>query len=224
ENESVYINNMSVMAWGVTSVIAMLLVSEFVLPIYFRGGMITTPDFLANRYDAGTKRLVSIVFLISYVANLLPPVLYGGAVAFTGMFHLPDLWGFSYGQSVWLMVWVLGLIGSAYTILGGLRAITISDTLLGAGLLLLAIVLPFYALQYLGDGSFLMGLKLLLASHTEHLNAIGSVNDAVPFSTIFTGMLLVNLYYCVEQYIVQQTLAAKSLKDAQKGMALAALA
>jgi len=225
ENESVYINNMSVMAWGVTSVIAMLLVSEFVLPIYFRGGMITTPDFLANRYDAGTKRLVSIVFLISYMANLLPPVLYGGAVAFTGMFHLPDLWGFSYGQSVWLMVWVLGLIGSAYTILGGLRAITISDTLLGAGLLLLAIVLPFYALQYLGDGSFLMGLKLLLASHTEHLNAIGSVNDAVPFSTIFTGMLLVNLYYWgVEQYIVQQTLAAKSLKDAQKGMALAALA
>ncbi|MCL4638993.1 MAG: solute:sodium symporter family transporter [Pseudosphingobacterium sp.] len=224
ENESVYLNNLSVMAWGITSVVAMLLVSEYFLPIYFKGGMITTPDFLAKRYDEDTKRLVSIIFLLSYTVNLLPPVLYGGAVALTGMFHLPSLWGISYWQSIWLLVWLLGLIGSAYTILGGLRAITISDTLLGIGLLLLAIVLPFYGLRYLGKGDLALGLTLLLSKHTSHLNAIGTTQDAVPFSTIFTGMLLVNLYYWgIEQYIVQQTFAAKNLKEAQKGMALAAL-
>ena len=46
ENESVYINNMSVMAWGMSSVFAMLIVSEFFMPIYLRIGAVTTPDYL----------------------------------------------------------------------------------------------------------------------------------------------------------------------------------
>lgn len=224
ENESVYINNMSVMAWGITSVLAMLLVSSYLLPIYFKGGMITTPEFLAQRYDEGTKQLVSVVFLLSYLVNLLPPVLYGGAVALSGMFSLQSLLQISYWQSIWIMVWVLGIIGSLYTILGGLRAITVSDGVLGLGLLVIALLLPYYALDKLGEGSILKGIQQLLSVHTTHLNAIGSAQDAVPFSTIFTGMLLVNIYYWgVEQYIVQQALSAKSLVEAQKGMTLAAL-
>jgi len=224
ENESVYINNMSVMAWGITSVLAMLLVSEYLLPIYFKGGMITTPEFLAQRYDEGTKQFVSVIFLLSYLVNLLPPVLYGGAVALSGMFNLQAILHISYWQSIWVMVWILGIVGSIYTILGGLRAITVSDGVLGLGLFILALLLPYYALKQLGEGHLLVGVKQLLSTHTEHLNAIGSNQDAVPFSTIFTGMLLVNLYYWgVEQYIVQQTLSAKNLKEAQKGMTLAAL-
>ncbi|MFC7525066.1 solute:sodium symporter family transporter [Parapedobacter sp. GCM10030251] len=223
ENESVYINNLSVMAWGVTSVVAMLLVSELLLPIYFKGGMATTPDFLADRYDEGTKRLVSIIFLLSYVVNLLPPVLYGGAVAMTGMFDLPTWLGVSYWQSIWIMVWVLGLVGSFYTIIGGLKAITISDTVLGGGLLIIGVCLPWFALRALGEGNVVSGVTQLLTKHTSHLNAIGSQSDAVPFTTLFTGMLLVNIYYWgMEQYIVQQVLVAKNLAHAQKGMALAA--
>lgn len=213
------------MAWGVTSVFAMLIVSEYFLPVYLRGGMITTADFLSLRYDSGTKQMVSIIFLLSYAVNLLPPVLYGGAVALTGMFNFQEIFGLSYWQCIWVMVWILGLIGGGYTILGGLRAISISDTLLSLGLLLLAILLPVFSLHHLGHGNILSGIKQLLSAHTDHLNAIGSANDAIPFGTIFTGMLLVNLYYWgVEQYIIQQTLAARSLKEAQKGMALAALA
>ncbi|SEL72988.1 solute:sodium symporter family transporter [Parapedobacter koreensis] len=224
ENESVYVNNLSVMAWGVTSVVAMLLVSEFLLPVYFKGGMVTTPDFLADRYDEGTKRLVSIIFLLSYMVNLLPPVLYGGAVAMTGMFDLPTWFGVSYWQCIWIMVWILGLVGSIYTIVGGLKAITISDTVLGGGLLIIGICLPWFALKTLGNGNIVGGLTALLTKHTTHLNAIGSATDAVPFSTLFTGMLLVNIYYWgMEQYIVQQVLVAKNLAHAQKGMAFAAV-
>ena len=85
ENESVYTHNMSVMAWGITSVFAMIIVSEFFMPIYLRSGMITTPDFLEERYDASTKKIVSVIFLISYMVNMLPSVLYGGAVVFNGI-------------------------------------------------------------------------------------------------------------------------------------------
>ena len=114
ENESIYTNNMSVIAWGVSSVLAMLLVAEFFLPIYFRTGAMTIPDYLGKRYDQSTKRLVSIIFLCSYIVNLLPAVLYGGAVALTGMFNFLSPFGFSYWQNIWVMVWVIGVTGCAY--------------------------------------------------------------------------------------------------------------
>ena len=66
---------MTVMAWGMSSVFAMLIVSEFIMPIYLKGGISTTPDFLEDRFDTATKKLVSIIFLISYLLNMLPSVL-----------------------------------------------------------------------------------------------------------------------------------------------------
>ncbi|WP_257087973.1 hypothetical protein [Sphingobacterium sp. E70] len=103
---------------GVSSVVAMLLVSEFLLPIYFKHGFRTVPDFLALRFDSKTKILVSILILIGYIVNLLPPVLYGGALSLTTMFDVPGLLHISYWQSIWLLVWALGIIGSLYSILG----------------------------------------------------------------------------------------------------------
>lgn len=225
ENESVYINNMSVIGWGVTSVFAMLIVSEYFIPIYLKSGIMTTPDFLEKRYDKSTKVLVSVVFLFSYIINLLPAVLYGGAIAFSSMFNVPAFLGISYWESIWLLVFIVGIIGSLYSIIGGFKAITISDTVLSTCMFILALIIPYYGLRYLGDGSIHLGLETLLSSKKTHLNAIGSETDAVPFSTIFTGMLIVNLYYWgMEQYIVQQAIAGKSLKDSQKGIALACLA
>ncbi|WP_207534090.1 solute:sodium symporter family transporter [Desertivirga arenae] len=225
ENESVYMNNMSVIGWGITSVFAMLIVSEYFIPIYLKTGVMTTPDFLEKRYDKDTKLLVSIVFLFSYIVNLLPAVLYGGAVAFSSMFNVPTFFGISYWQSIWLLVFVIGILGSLYSILGGFKAITISDTVLSTCMFVLALIIPYYGLMHLGGGSVESGLEVLVSSKKEHLNAIGSETDAVPFSTLFTGMIIVNLYYWgMEQYIIQQAIAGKSLKDSQKGIALACLA
>lgn len=224
ENESIYTDNMSVMAWGVSSVFAMLIVSKYFLPIYFKTNSMTIPDYLGKRFDGATKRLVSLIFLCSYLVNLLPAVLYGGAVAFTGMFDTGLLTEINYWSSIWIMVWVIGIIGTFYSIVGGLRAITISDSVLSIGLLLIGIALPYYGFSYLGDGDFVNGLNLVLSQRTEHLNSIGGKNSEIPFGTIFTGMLIMNLYYWgMEQYIVQQAMTAKNLKHSQKGMALACL-
>ncbi|MBN9384164.1 MAG: solute:sodium symporter family transporter [Chitinophagaceae bacterium] len=224
ENELTYTHDMTVMAWGVTSVFAMLLVSEFIMPIYLRTGISTTPDYLEARYDRGVKKIVSIIFLVSYIINLLPTVLYGGAVAFDGLFHFSDQYKIGYWPTIWLLVWVMGAIGCLYTILGGLRAIAVSDTLLGLGLFVGGLALPFLGLKYLGHGDLHEGLQTILSSHTSHLNSIGGPGDPIPFSTLFTGMLLVNLYYWgTEQYIVQQVLASKDLESSQKGIAIACL-
>jgi len=224
ENESVYINNMSVMAWGMTSVVAMLVVSEFILPLYLRIGAITTPDFLDKRFDSFTKKFVSIVFLASYVVNLIPTILYGGALAMDGIFHVSEHTGLSHTLTICLMVIAIGFFGSLYSILGGLRAMSISDTLLGFGMMTGCLLISWYGFNYLGHGSITRGIGIILHQKKEHLNAIGSANDAVPFSTIFTGMLLMNLYYWgMEQFIVQQALASRNLKECQKGIALACL-
>lgn len=224
ENESIYINNMSVMAWGVSSVLAMLLVAEFFLPIYFRTGAMTIPDYLGKRYDHSTKKLVSIIFLCSYIVNLLPAVLYGGAVALTGMFNFLQPLGLTYWQNIWIMVWFIGLTGCAYSVLGGLRAISISDTVLSIGLLTIGIAFPYFGFKFLGNGDWFRGLHMLLSEHKEHLNSIGGAHDEIPLSTIFTGMFIMNLYYWgMEQFIIQQALSAKSLSHSQKGMGLACL-
>ena len=222
ENELVYTNNMSVMAWGLSSVLAMLLVSEFIMPVYLRSGISTTPDFLEERYDTGTKRFVSVIFLVSYIVNMLPSVLYSGAVIFNGLFGVSEFLHIGYWQTIWILVWIIGLVGCLYTVLGGLKAVAISDTVLGIGMFAGGILLPYAALKYLGHGSVSTGIDLLLAGRRDHFNSIGGPHDAVPFSTIFSGMLLVNLYYWgTEQYIVQQALASRSLAESQKGIAIA---
>lgn len=222
ENELTYTHNMSVMAWGMTSVLAMLLVSEFLMPMYLKLGIATTPDYLIARYSPGIGKLVSFIFLISYIINLLPSVLYSGAVAFNGLFHFSEIWHTDYWTTIWILIWVMGTVGCLYSLLGGLKAISISDTLLGLGIFAGGLLLPFFGLRYLGQGSIMQGLHILLHTHQEHLNSIGSKSDPIPFATLFTGMLLVNLYYWgTEQYIVQQVLASKDLKSCQKGIAVA---
>ena len=116
----------------------------------------------------------------------------------------------------------MGLVGCLYAILGGIRAIAVSDTLLGIGIFVGGIALPYFALKYLGSGDWHQGMETVLASKTKHLNSIGNKSDSVPFATLFTGMLLMNLYYWgTEQYIVQQVLASKDLATCQKGIVVA---
>ncbi|MFD2744062.1 MULTISPECIES: solute:sodium symporter family transporter [Sphingobacterium] len=222
ENESVYINNMSVIGWGISSVFAMLVVAEYIVPIYLKSGINTIPDFLEKRYDSSTKNLVSLVFLFGYLFNLLPTTLYGGAIALDSLFDVSNFLEINHWQSIWLLIWIIGLFGAIFTILGGFKAITISDTVLSIGLLILIIAIPYFGLKHLGNNSLYDGLKTVLTHKKHHLNAIGGPNDAVPFATLFTGMILANLYYWgMEQYIVQQIIAGKSLAESQKGIALA---
>ncbi|MBO9565395.1 MAG: solute:sodium symporter family transporter [Niastella sp.] len=224
ENEFVYTTDMTVMAWGMSSILAMLIVAEFFLPIYLRMGAVTTPDYLEHRFGPGLKKIVSLIFLASYLVTLIPTILYGSAVALNGIFHIDEALGISYFSAIWLLVVLIGVIGCCYTVLGGFKAITVSDLVQGTGLLIGGLALLWFSLRYLGDGSATKGVQTLLGSKKEHLNAIGGSHDPIPFSTLFTGMFLINLYYWgMEQYIMQQALAAKSLSQGQKGMSLACL-
>ncbi|MRX71157.1 solute:sodium symporter family transporter [Bacillus lacus] len=222
-NAQGYSDNMSVMGWEVGSAIALVLVAFFLLPRYLKGGITTIPDFLEERFDSSTKQIVTLLFLFGYILNLLPPILYSGATVLSGLFNVPEMLGVDYATSIWIMVWAIGIVGSIYAIFGGLKAVAISDSINGVGLLFGGLLIPILGLMALGDGSMTDGFQRIVEQSPEKLNAIGTERDPVPFSTMFTGMLLVNLFYWgTAQHIMQRALAAKNLREGQKGLVIAA--
>lgn len=215
----VYTHNMSVMGWEVGSGITLILVALLLLPKYLKQGITTIPEFIEARFDKQTCRFITILFLIGYVVNALPITLYSGAVAMSQMFNIEELFNLSYTQGIWITVWIIGIIGSIYAIFGGLRAVAISDTINGIILVIGGLLIPFFALIYMGKGSLVEGFNSFITIAPEKFNSIGSNTDPLPFSTIFTGLLLVNLYYWgTDQSIIQRALAAINLKEGQKGV------
>ena len=222
-NGAAYSEGILVMAWETLAAIAMVVTAVFLLPRYLKGGLTTVPQFLARRYAVSTKTIASGLFLTGYVVVLLPIVLYSGGIAFSAMFDLPGLMGVSKTAALWISVWSIGLVGSIYAIFGGLKAVAVSDTINAIGLLIGGMLIPIFGLMYIGDGSVGQGLSTLINENPEKFNSIGGNTASVPFATIFTGMMLVQLFYWgTNQAIIQRALAAKNLKEGQKGLMLAA--
>ena len=221
-NGSAYENGLSVMVWETLAAIAMVITAIFLLPRYLKGGLTTIPGFLANRFDLTTKTLTSILFLSGYAVVLLPVILYSGSLAISGMFNVPELLGVSHTKSIWICIWGIGIVGSIYAVFGGLKAVAVSDSINAIGLLIGGLLIPFLGLIMVGDGSLLNGISILTSEHPEKFKSMGGPTDPVPFYTIFTGMMLVQLFYWgTNQQIIQRALGAKNLKEGQKGLLLA---
>lgn len=223
-NGSAYSDGILVMAWETLAAIAMVICAIFLLPRYLKGGISTIPTYLERRFDTTTKAMTSGLFLSGYAIVLLPIVLYSGSLAISGMFDLPGKLGISEWQSIWVCVWSIGIIGSVYAIFGGLKAVAVSDSINAIGLLIGGLLIPVFGLYAISDdGSILGGIATLTAEHPEKFNAIGSEDSSIPFHTIFTGMVLVQLFYWgSNQQIIQRALGAKNLVEGQKGLMLAA--
>lgn len=221
-NGSAYQSGLSVMVWETLAAIAMVVTALFLLPRYLKGGLTTVPGFLARRFDVTTKTLTSVLFLSGYVVVLLPVILYSGSLAISGMFDVPELLGVTHTQSIWICVWGIGIVGSIYAVFGGLKAVAVSDSINAIGLLIGGILIPIFGLMLIGDGNMLDGLFILTAENPDKFKSMGGPTDPVPFYTIFTGMMLVQLFYWgTNQQIIQRALGAKDLKEGQKGLLLA---
>lgn len=222
-NGSAYNEGILVMAWETLAAIAMVVTALVLLPRYLKGGLTTIPQFLERRYDTMTKSITSGLFLSGYVVVLLPIVLYSGAIALIGMFDLNNLFQTEQSQTLVLTVCAIGVIGSLYAIFGGLKAVAVSDTVNAIGLLIGGLMIPVFGLLYIGDGSLINGIEALYANDPTKFKAMGASDSAIPFSTLFTGMVLVQLFYWgTNQAIIQRALGAKNLIEGQKGLILAA--
>ena len=227
-----YSTNMGAMSWSVNASIALLALALIFLPKYLKAGITTIPEFLEVRFDRTTKQIISFLFLLGYMLTYLPTVLYSGALAFNQIFHLDQLFGITSYQSIAILCVAIGVIGSIYAIFGGLKAIALSDSINGLGLIVGGLLVPVFGFMFLsgqlgGDGSFMDGFDKFLHTNPSYLNAINEVNTPepwLPWPLLFTGLLVNNMYYwATNQSIIQRTFGAKNLKEAQKGSLLTGL-
>lgn len=222
-NGAAFKEGILVMAWETLAAIAMVVTAVVLLPRYLKGGITTVPQFLETRYDKVTKTITSGLFLSGYVIVLLPIVLYTGALALNSMFDIPELLGVSKTTALWITVWGIGIIGSIYAIFGGLKAVAVSDTINAIGLLIGGLLIPVFGLLLIGDNSIVDGISILMDKAPEKFKVIGDSKSSIPFGTIFTGMMLVQLFYWgTNQAIIQRALGAKNLVEGQKGLIYAA--
>jgi SSS family solute:Na+ symporter len=210
------------MAWETLATIAIIFIAIYLLPKYMQSGITTIPEFVENRFDHQTKAFLSGLFLTAFSFVLLPTVLYSGSLAFSTMLDLLLLLGISEAAVICLCVWSIRIIGVFYAIFEGLKAVAISDLINANGLLIGGLLIPFFGLMLIGDGSVSEVLSTLWNSNPDKFNPIGTVDSSIPFGTIFTGMMIAQMYYWgTNQSILQRVFGAKSLKEGQKEMLLA---
>ena len=134
-NGSAYLSGTVVMAFEVVAAVGLVVMALYFLPRYWHNGIATVPQFLERRFDAQTRQILSGMFLVFLVLNFLPFVLYSGALGMNGLFNVKAILGVSEAASIWIMVWLIGTVGAIYAIWGGLKAVAVSDTINGVGLL-----------------------------------------------------------------------------------------
>lgn len=219
---------MSPMAFEVLAAVALIVMAMFATPRYLKSGVATVPELLGQRYDRSTKLLFSIAYILIFLIVQLPVILYSGSLVFENIFHLSAYLGVTKFQSVIILCVCISVIGSIYAIAGGLKAVAVSDTINGIGLLIGGFMIPFLALNVLGhvgagaDGIAIVdGFKYLIQTCPNKLNSIAPADalpPEVPWPTVFTGMMFMSLHsWCCYQSFIQRVLAAKDLKEAQKG-------
>lgn len=204
-------NQMLLLAWWELAGFVGLLILAFIfVPIYYRNKCTTVTELLEKRYNGGSIRtVISALFLIGNIFIYLPAVIYSGSLFMQSLFGT-DI-------SVIAIATIFAIVGAAYAILGGLRAVAVLDTYSGVGILGLALVVVFLALAA-------VNFDLFSGVPTERVSMIGALDSPIPFHTLFTGMILIQIFYwSTNQNITQKALAAPTVKEAQKGVMAAAV-
>ncbi len=224
-NGAAYTHGFAVMVWEVVAVIALVFMALFFLPRFLKSGVTTVPEFLEIRFDHQTQVITNIIFLVAYATILLPIILYTGATGLIGILDVQGILGLeSHTQTLWIIVWLVGIIGATYALSGGLRTVAVSDVLNGIGLLVGGFMIAWFGLRALGGGDFGQGIGVLVERNPDRFNSIGGPESSVPFDTVFSGILLLNLFYwTTNQQIIQRTFGANSLAEGQKGVLLTGL-
>lgn len=198
-----------VVCWELAGVPGLILLAKVFVPLYYKYNCTTVTELLERRYDnKHIRATVATIFLIGNVLIFLPVMLYTSSLMMKGMF----------GLDTPLVVIAAGIaaVGAAYAIVGGLRAVAISDTYSGVIVLGMALLVAFLSLQAVDWD--LGGVP------AERLTLIGGPDSVLPWPTLLTGMIFTQLYYwSTNQTITQRILAAPNIREAQKGAYAAAV-
>ncbi len=210
--------------------ITLLIVGKFFLPIFIKKQLYTIPEFVEKRYNENLKTILAVFWIGLYVFVNLTSVLYLGATA------LDTIMGNGSGDIMIYCIIGLAAFAALYSLWGGLAAVAWTDViqvvlLIGGGL-----ITTYIALTHVSpDGSIMNGFRKIYQAVPEKFSMILSEGEIITpngkdaysdlpgLAVLLGGMWVANLYYWgFNQYIIQRTLAAKNLREGQKGIAFAA--
>lgn len=226
-NAGAFKEGLSVMAWEVIAGCSLVILALVFLPRYLKSGIATIPQFLEDRYGSAVRTATALIFIVAYALILLPFVLYLGATGLMGMLDLRAYFpsGTSELTIIRSVIIFIAAVGGAYAVFGGLKAIAISDTFNGVGLLIGGLMITWFSLQTIAgaEGGIFAALGKIKERDPDAFQSMGKFGEDVYWPTLFTGVLLLNFFYwCTNQQIIQRTFGAKNLAEGQKGVLLAA--
>ncbi len=210
--------------------ITLLVVGKYFLPIFIDKGLYTIPEFIEKRYSTNLKTILAIFWIALFVFVNLTTVLFLGGKALDTIIGVGD------GSILLNSIIGLGLFAAAYSLWGGLASVAWTDVIQVVILIFGGLLMTYFALANVTDsGSFIDGLKYVYEKAPERFSMILSKGEIIKpnggdawwdlpgLAVLIGGMWVANLYYWgFNQYIIQRTLAAKSLAEGQKGIVFAA--
>lgn len=206
--------------------LTLVFVAVFFLPRFLRAGIYTIPEYLEYRFSKNTRTLMAGYMIVFFVVVTLATVLYSGALALYSIFGLNKVLG----------IWLIGLIAGGYTVYGGLKAVVWSDliqgtTLMLGGLLVMVLGFEAFGIKFGADlidistagfaDRVSAGVTSFFDVAADKLHTVLPADDPeLPWVAVFIGgMWIPNIYYWgLNQFITQRTLAAKNLREGQKGI------
>ena len=210
--------------------ITLLVVGKFFLPVFIKNDLFTIPEYVEKRFSENMKTILAVFWISLFIFVNLTSVLFLGGKA------LDTIMGVGDGSILTLCIVGLAVIAAAYSLWGGLTAVAWTDVIQVALLIFGGLITAFIALTKVSpDGGIISGFVHLYEVVPEKFSMILEQGEVITpngkdawwdlpgLAVLIGGIWIANLYYWgFNQYIIQRTLAAKSIKEAQKGIVFAA--
>ncbi|MEM9888071.1 MAG: sodium/solute symporter [Bacteroidota bacterium] len=228
-NGSGYAIGLAIGTYELMAALTLIIVAKFFLPILIKKNIYTMPQFLSERYDNRVKSLMAVFWVALFVFVNITSILYLGGLAIKTLMGVP----------LWLGIVGLVIYSASFSIFGGLKAVVWTDVIQVVVLVIGGLIASWMVVSVVGEGSYFAGLGNLVELAPEKFDMIfekdivytdietGEEKSAYALlpgiSVLIGGLWIANLYYWgTNQYIIQRALAAKSIQEAQKGVAFAA--
>lgn len=184
-------------------------------PFYFKSRISTLPEFLERRYSPGSRMVLAFMAIVAALFIHIGMSLYAGAAVFKQFF----------GIDMVTSIFIISVITAIYTVLGGLKAVVVTETIQTGILVLGAVALTLFAIFALPDQGIHNLSQLKAAVKPDQLSMLQADNSAgLAWYAVFLGYPILGIWYwCSDQTIVQRVLGAKTQQDAQIGPLFAGL-
>ena len=218
-----FAGGLAIASYEFMAALTLIIVGKFFLPVFIKQGIYTIPEFVEKRFSTNLKTILAVFWIALFLFVNLTSVLYLGGKAIDTIIGTGD------GSMIIPAIIALALFAAAYSLYGGLSAVAWTDVIQVALLVIGGIITTLVALHYVTpEGGIMNGISHIANVAGDKFDMVLSrdykeYNNLPGIYVLIGGLWVANLYYWgFNQYIIQRTLAAKSLKEAQRGIAFAA--